>query len=177
MWAFVTALVLQRLAELAWSTRNARRLSGRGVREFGGRHFLVFVMLHALYPLTLACEVLILGARPGPAWPLWLAVCVAAQALRVWAIAALGPLWNVRVRVVPGMTPIRRGPYHFIPHPNYLAVALEFVAGPLMFGAWRTAIAFSLLNAVAMAVRIPVEERALAWAATQPPEAPSSAGS
>jgi isoprenylcysteine carboxyl methyltransferase (ICMT) family protein YpbQ len=34
-----------------------------------------------------------------------------------------------------------------------------------MFGAWRTALAGSLLNAGALAVRIPAEERALREAA------------
>jgi methyltransferase len=97
---------------------------------------------------------------------LWLGAWLGAQALRVWAIASLGAFWNVRVWVLPGTAPIARGPYRWLRHPNYIAVAAEFVAGPIMFGAWRTALVFSLLNAVAMMVRIPVEERALAWAAT-----------
>jgi methyltransferase len=50
-------------------------------------------------------------------------------------------------------------------HPNYLAVVLEFIAAPLFFGAWVTAIVGSVANAVLMAVRIPEEEKALREAA------------
>ena len=163
--AYILVLALQRGAELALSARHARVLAARGAREFGRAHFAVFVALHALYPLALAAEVLILGMRPPAAWPAWLVVWLAAQALRVWAIASLGTFWNVRVWVLPGATPVVHGAYRFLRHPNYVAVALEFIAAPMMFGAWRTALLCSALNVVAMLVRIPIEERALTWAA------------
>ena len=67
--------------------------------------------------------------------------------------------------MVPGEPPVRTGIYRWLAHPNYVAVAIEFVAGPLLFGAWRTAIGATLANALAMAVRIPAEERALRDAA------------
>ena len=164
--AYFGVLLLQRALELIVSARNARALAARGGVEFGRGHFAMSVALHALYPLVLGYEVLALGASPPRAWPLWLAAWLLAQALRMWAIASLGGFWNVRVWVLPGQTPVARGPYRWLRHPNYVAVALEFVAGPMMFGAWRTALLFSAANAIAMAVRIPVEERALAWAAS-----------
>jgi methyltransferase len=46
-------------------------------------------------------------------------------------------------------------------HPNYLAVILELAAVPMVHGCLRTAIAFSVGNALLLAVRIPAEERAL----------------
>jgi methyltransferase len=57
------------------------------------------------------------------------------------------------------------GIYRWLAHPNYVAVALEFVSASLLFGAWRTAGVFSALNALAMSVRVPAEERALREAA------------
>ncbi len=158
---FLAFLVLQRLAELRLSARHERALRARGAVEHGRGHFPVFVVLHALFPLALAGEVALLGARPGPLWPLWLALFAAAQALRYSAIRALGERWSVRVWALPAEPPLTRGPYRFLRHPNYLAVVVEFAAAPLMFGAWRTALAFSALNALALALRIPVEERAL----------------
>jgi methyltransferase len=150
------------------SRRNVRRLLARGAREVGAGHFWMFVVLHGLYPVALVLEVA-RGARPGRGWPLWLALWLVAQALRVAAVVALGERWNVRIVALPGAPPVRRGIYRWLAHPNYLAVALEFVSAPLMFGAWHTAFAGSLLNAGAMAVRIPAEERALraagAWQA------------
>ena len=165
--AFLAALAVARAAELTISARHARALASDGAREFGRGHFPLIVTVHALFPLALALEVLRLGSRPVAAWPAWLALWIAAFALKVWAIRSLGTAWNVRVWVVPGLDPIRRGPYRWIAHPNYLAVATEFAAAPMMFGAWRTAIAFSALNALLMAIRIPAEASALRWAAMQ----------
>jgi len=162
--AYLAVLALQRAGELLLSARNLGRLRARGAVEYGAGHFPLFVLLHGAYPVALVLEVLA-GARAGPAWPLWLGLWLAAQALRITAIGTLGERWNVRIVVLPGEPPVERGIYRWLPHPNYVAVALEFVAAPLMFGAWRTALGGSLLNAVAMAVRIPAEERALRRAA------------
>jgi methyltransferase len=161
---YLAVLAVERVGELVLSQRNVRRLLARGAREVGAGHFWMFVVLHGLYPVALVLEVA-RGARPGPHWPVWLALWLLAQALRVAAMAALGERWSVRIVALPGAPPIRRGIYRWLAHPNYLAVALEFLSAPLMFGAWRTALAGSLLNAGALAVRIPAEERALREAA------------
>lgn len=160
--AFLVVIVAERLGELALSARNARILRARGAVEAAPGHFLVFVVLHALFPLALLAEVRWLGARPGPLWPLWLALVAAAQALRFWCVRALGDRWNARIWVTPGEPLVTRGPYRWMRHPNYLAVSVELPAAALLFGAWRTALAASALNAVAMAIRIPAEQRALA---------------
>ena len=118
-----------------------------------------------LFPIALACEVLLLGARPWPSWPLWLGFWVGTQALRFAAIRSLGDRWHVRIWVVPGMPLVRDGPYRWLRHPNYLAVVVELIAAPLMFGAWRTALGISALNLVALAIRIRAEEQALDGAA------------
>lgn len=159
--AWLVVLAVQRVGELALSARNARGLLARGAREHGGEHFPYMVALHALFPLALAAEVLWGGARPGPLAPLWLGLWLAAQGLRYSAIRALGERWSVRVLVLPGAPLVSRGPYRWLRHPNYVAVALEFLAAPLLFGAWRTAIAFSLADLVVLGVRIRCEERAL----------------
>jgi methyltransferase len=158
---FVAVILLQRGAELLVSARHARRLLARGAREHGADGFPLIVCVHVLFPLALMGEVLWLGTRPGPWWPLWLCVWLAAQALRYWAVHALGERWNVRVLVLPGVAPERRGPYRWTRHPNYAAVMIEFVAGALLFGAWRTMIAISLINVFALSRRIRLEEHAL----------------
>ncbi|MDX1384489.1 MAG: isoprenylcysteine carboxylmethyltransferase family protein, partial [Thermoanaerobaculia bacterium] len=86
----------------------------------------------------------------------------AAMALRYWAVSALGGSWCTRVIVVPGRARVVAGPYRFLRHPNYLAVAVEIFALPLVHGAWWTALAFSAANAWLLSVRIRVEETALA---------------
>lgn len=165
--AFVLVIAIERLAELRLSARHARRLEARGGIEYGREHFPAFVVLHTLFPIALIAEVWFLGARPGVLWPMWALIFAAAQALRFAAIRALGEHWNVRVWVVPGMELVRRGPYRWLRHPNYLAVILELIAAPLLFGAWRTAVGATLVNLALLAVRIRVEERALEEASAE----------
>jgi methyltransferase len=158
---FLLVLALQRAGELLLSAWNTRRLLARGAREYGAEHFPRIVAVHVLLPILLVAEVLALGARPGRLWPLWLGLWLAAQALRYAAVRALGERWSVRIVVPPGEPVVRRGPYRFLRHPNYLAVVIELFAAPMMFGAWRTAIVISLLDAAVLWIRIRAEEAAL----------------
>ena len=98
---------------------------------------------------------------PALGWPM-LAIVLAAQGLRWWCIATLGPQWNTRVVVVPGAARVADGPYQFVSHPNYVAVVAEGIALPLVHTAWITAIVFSVLNAALLRTRIKVENAALA---------------
>jgi len=161
---YLLVILSQRLFELWLSRRNLSRVRPRGAAEVGAAHFPLILALHSAYPVALVAEVW-RGARPGAAWPAWLALWLAAQALRIAAMRTLGERWNARIVVVPGEPPIQSGIYRWMPHPNYVAVAVEFVAGPMLFGAWRTALGATLVNALAMALRIPAEERALREAA------------
>ncbi|MDR7867991.1 MAG: isoprenylcysteine carboxylmethyltransferase family protein [Sporomusaceae bacterium] len=158
----VAAVAVQRLAELALAARNRRWLLGRGARESGAGHYPLFVVLHAGWLAGWLAEGLARGGGPGEAWPLWLGLFLAAQGLRYWCIVSLGRRWSTRILVLPGVPPVRRGPYRYLRHPNYLAVAAELLCGPLIFGAWFTALAAGIANAwLLLAVRIPAEEEAL----------------
>jgi methyltransferase len=168
-WAYLALLVAERGVELAVSSRNVRRALARGGFEAGRGHYPAVVALHVAFLGAIAAEALLL---PSP-WPAWatavaLAAALAAQGLRWWAVATLGDRWSTRIVVVPGEAPVTRGPYRFLAHPNYLAVAVEIAAAPLVLGAWRTALLFSAGNALLLAVRIRAEERALGpeWAST-----------
>ena len=100
---------------------------------------------------------------PGqPVNPMLLILFALLQLGRVWVVASLGDRWTTRIIVKPGAPLIRAGPYRFLRHPNYFVVTLEIAVLPLMFGLWRIALVFSLLNAVILAVRIRAENRALA---------------
>jgi len=159
---FATVLVAQRLVELRISARHALELRARGAVEYGRGHYPLLVLVHTLLPLGMIAEAWFLGVRPGPWWPLWALLFALAQGLRYITIRALGTCWNVRVLVVPGATLVRSGPYRWIRHPNYVAVVIELISAPMLFGAWRTALLITLLNAVALTLRIRCEERALA---------------
>ncbi len=162
--ALVLATGLERLVELVVSTRNARWSLARGGRESGRGHFPAMVALHTGLLVACVAEVALADRPflPWLGWPALLAV-LASQGLRWWCIAVLGPRWNTRVIVVPGLPLVRRGPYRVLAHPNYVAVVVEGFALPLVHTAWVTALTFTVLNAVLLLrFRIPTEERALA---------------
>ena len=162
---FLGLLAAERLVELVLSKRNAARALARGGVETGKGHYRVMVVFHSLFLAACAVEVLGLGRSfPGALGFIALGVALVAQGLRYWAIASLGERWNTRIIVVPGLPPVTRGPYRYLRHPNYVAVVLELAAVPLIHGAWVTALAFSLGNAVLLLVRIRAEEAALGTA-------------
>lgn len=159
----IAVIALERLAELVVSQRHVTWALAHGGVETGQRHYPPMVALHT--GLLVACLVEV-HAADRPFLPVlgWtaLAFVVAANALRWWCITTLGRHWSTRVIVVPGSTLVRRGPYRWFSHPNYVAVAVEGLALPLVHTAWVTAIAFTVLNAILLLrFRIPTEERAL----------------
>ncbi len=155
----VTLLVaLQRLAELVYARRSARRLLAAGGVEHGAGHYPLFVALHGAW---LAALFVLVPAEAPADWAL-LGLYGLLQLGRLWVIASLGGRWTTRVIVVPRAPLITRGPYRFLRHPNYLVVALEIPVLPLAFGAWHIALAFGLANLALLAQRMRIEERALA---------------
>ena len=165
----VGLVALERLAELVVSKRNAAWSLARGGRETGRGHYPVMVVLHTGFLAAMLLEAVLRRPEvPGAlAWSM-LALVVAAQALRWWCIVTLGRRWNTRVIVVPGLPPVRTGPYRLLTHPNYVAVVVEGAALPLVHGGWITAASFTVLNAALLRVRIGVENAALASLPQQP---------
>jgi methyltransferase len=151
--AFVT---LERLFELWLSRRNMRRLLAEGAREHGSGHYSLIVAVHALW---LASLWWLAPFRPVDGF--WLAMFVLLEIARLWVLTSLGRRWTTRVIVLPNAPLVRRGPYRFVNHPNYLVVVGEIAVLPLVFGLWQVALLFSLLNAMVLTVRIRTENRAL----------------
>jgi methyltransferase len=154
--AILSAVTAQRLGELVLARRNTARLLARGGTEHAPGHYLLIVGLHACW----------LAGLWALAWHrsadlAWLAVYAALQGLRVWTLWSLGSRWTTRIITVPGETLVRRGPYRFPSHPNYVVVAGEIAVLPLVFGLGAYALAFSLANAAVLAIRIRAENRAL----------------
>jgi methyltransferase len=158
----VAAVAVQRLFELVLARRNERRSRAKGAVERGRGHYPFMVALHSLWLVSLLVEGLLRGPEVPAWWPVPLALFLVVQPLRYWAILSLGDAWNTKILVVPGAKLVRRGPYRYLPHPNYVVVVTEILTLPLVFGAWTTALVFTLLNAALLRVRIREENKALA---------------
>jgi methyltransferase len=158
----IAAVALERLAELVLSRRNLTWSLAHGGRAFADGHYPAMVVLHSGLLVACVLEVLVADRPflPALGWPM-LALVLAAQALRWWCITTLGPRWNTRIIVVPQLPLITGGPYRWLRHPNYVAVVIEGAALPLVHTAWITAVAFTVLNAALLRVRIRAENTAL----------------
>jgi methyltransferase len=158
----VVAVVLERLVELMITRRNLAWAREHGAREHGRDHYPWMVAVHGSFLLACPTEVVALD-RPFLPWlgvPM-LALLALAMTLRYWAIATLGPRWTTRIIVVPGLSVVTGGPYRWLRHPNYLAVAIEVAALPLIHTAWITALVWSVADALVLRARIRSEEAAL----------------
>jgi len=137
--------------------QNTRRLLGEGGREVGRGHYPLFIALHGTW---LAAIAMTTPLATQPDWPL-IGVFVVLQVLRVWVIATLGRYWTTRIITIDAPL-VRKGPFRFVRHPNYLVVTAEIAVLPLAFGDWPVALIWSLANAALLFHRIRVESRALA---------------
>jgi methyltransferase len=163
LFTLIIALTaIERLVELYFSKRNATWSFAHGGREVGQAHYIYMVILHTGFLLACIAEVHFFARAFTPATGYVLIVAaVLLQVLRWWCITTLGFRWNTRVIIVPGLPRVTGGPYRWFSHPNYVAVVLEGIVLPLIHNAWLTALAFTVLNAILLKVRIQIENRAL----------------
>ena len=164
---FVLLLLLfvtERLLELRSAKRNFRTLLERGGREFGASHYPIMVAMHSAFFVSLVVEFVLGSASLTSFFAFPLILLIAAQSLRIWVLRTMSNRWTTRVIVIPGEKLIRSGPFQFFSHPNYVAVAIELFALPLIFGLYYTCLVFTVLNAlVLLLIRVPCERNALAW--------------
>jgi len=164
--ALIAAIALERLAELVVSRRHLGWALSRGGREYGFGHYPFMVVLHTGLLVACLVEAVHRPFLPGLGWSM-LAVVLLAQMLRWWCIATLGPRWNTRIIVIPGLPLVNGGPYRWLRHPNYVAVVAEGLALPLVHTAWVTATVFTVANAGLLRVRIQAENAAMAQALSE----------
>lgn len=133
----VALTALQRLLELARSRANLRALSSTSRAADSRANWAALVGLQVLWLAGAALEP-VLRARVAPAPLFWggLLLFALGEALRLWCMRTLGPAWNARARVDPGLGVVTSGPYRWIRHPNYLGVLLELLGLLLAGGAW-----------------------------------------
>ena len=155
--SIIALVVLARIGELALARHNTRRLLSEGAVEIGAAHYPLIVALHATWLLAM---LLTIPAGAPPQW-LWLGSFLVLQLGRLWVVTSLGRFWTTRIISLPNAPLVRRGPYRFLRHPNYLIVELEIVLLPLAFGGWTIALVFGIANAALLAWRIRIEEASL----------------
>lgn len=135
-------------------------MRAKGAYEVGASHYKWMLLLHVSFFCSLLLEVTYFSPSVTPHYAL-LGMFLLLQVVRIWCLASLGTFWNTKIIILPGVKLVAKGPYAYMRHPNYAVVCVEILLLPLLFQAYATAICFTILNAVMLSVRIPVEESAL----------------
>jgi len=157
----IVAALLMMAGEAALSAFNERQLRARGAIEPAGD---VINTMRWAYPLSfvaIGIEGAVTGPAPREVMIYGLALFGLAKALKLWAISSLGSRWSYRVLVLPGAPLITAGPYRFLAHPNYIAVAGEIASVALIVWAPITGVLATMGFGALMIKRIRIEAAAL----------------
>ncbi|MGZ3756806.1 MAG: isoprenylcysteine carboxyl methyltransferase family protein [Mucilaginibacter sp.] len=157
---FISFLILQRLSELYISSRNEKWLLANGAIQYGQSHYPYIVALHTLFIISVITEYLLRTNTPLDY--IFLVLFIAVLLFKFWALSSLGKYWNTKIYRIPGVYPVKKGPYKLFKHPNYMEVVCEIAIIPLVFHLYYTAVIFTVLNAIMLTVRIRVENKV--WA-------------
>lgn len=155
------AVLLVMAGEAVLARFNEQALLRRGAREAPDDVYSTMQWAYPFCFVAMAIE----GAIRGPSPATWLVYGLAlyglSKALKAWVITTLGPRWTFRV-IVPTNEPlIVSGPYRFLNHPNYVAVAGELISFAMIVWAPVTCVLAVLSFGALMRARIRVEDRAL----------------
>lgn len=130
-----------------------------GAVEYGQRHYPFIVALHILFVISMVFEY---SRQPDPDYSLFFIIFYfVLLAFKTWVILSLEKFWNTRIYRIPNIPLIKKGPYQYFKHPNYMIVIAEIIVIPLIFNLYYTTITFTLLNAVMLSIRIKEENKAL----------------
>ena len=156
---FISFIVLLRLGELFYSKRNEKWLLENHAIEYGKKHYPFIVILHILFIISLLFEYY--TQQPNPCDLYFLLLYFILLAFKAWVIISLGKFWNTKIYRIPNTPLVKKGPYKYSKHPNYLLVVAEIFIIPLVFHLYQTALVFSVLNLIILSVRIKEENEAL----------------
>ena len=141
------------------SKRNEVWLLQNGAVEYGKVHYPFIVALHVLFLISLIAEYYI--KQPAFCSVFFLSAYFLLLVFKCWVILSLGKFWNTKIYHITNLPLVKKGPYQYFKHPNYMIVIAEIAIIPLAFHLYCTAIVFTLLNAIMLFVRIKEENKAL----------------
>jgi len=156
---FISFIILLRIAELILSRRNEIWLLQNGAIEYGQKHYPYIVALHVLFIVSLIIEYS--TTQTAPLNLFFLVLYLLFVLFKALVISSLGKFWNTKIYHIPDFPLMKNGVYKYIKHPNYLIVIAEIAIIPLVFHLYYTAIAFTVLNAIILSIRIKEENKVL----------------
>jgi len=158
-FVFISYVILLRIGELLLSKRNEKWLLQNGAVEYGKKHYPFIVAIHILFIISLIIEY---STQQTASFSLFFIILYfLILVFKAWVVLSLGKFWNTKIFHISNLPLVKKGPYRYIKHPNYMNVIAEIAVIPLAFHLYFTAITFTILNAMMLFVRIKEENRAL----------------
>lgn len=161
MWMILLIIIIQRLLELRIAKSNEAWVKQRGGVEKGEDHYKWFIFVHTLFFVSLIAEALLNNQQTFKFSYLLFLIFLLIQIGRIWCITSLGKFWNTKIIISPQFSLVKKGPYKYVKHPNYIIVGIELMVIPFLFNAYITGIVFPILHILLLTIRIPAEEKAL----------------
>jgi methyltransferase len=149
------------LIEARISAAHDRRLRASGAVEASGDVYRAMQIAYPAAFLAMIAEGALRAVTFDRAVAVGAAVFTAAKILKYWAIGSLGDRWTFRVLVPPGSSRTVHGPYRWLRHPNYVAVAGELAGTAMAMHAVITGLPAVIGFVALMLKRIRIEEHAL----------------
>jgi methyltransferase len=163
MSVYILLFVITPFLLIEWwrSMQNERWLRAHGaVEPPDDPHPIMSIVYPAMF-LAMTAEGWWRGGPRAPWLLVGLALFTLGKLLKFYAIASLGRRWCFRVLPLPGAPLIASGPYRFLRHPNYVALAGELIGAAALLYAPVTGLVGCAIFALLIVKRIHVEERAL----------------
>ena len=155
------AALVPMLVEARVSARHARALRERGAEEPSADVYRIMQIVYPSCFLAMTVEAWVRGADVDTMFLAGAVLFVVAKGLKYWAIVTLRDRWTFRVLVPPGSSTIGRGPYRWLRHPNYVAVAGELAGFAVMTQAALSGVVSLMAFVLLLLERIRIEEQAL----------------
>lgn len=162
MLLFAVAAVVFRLATLAVSIRNEKRLKGAGAVELGAANSRLLAVAHTAFYLAAIAEGLLRGSALDWISAAGLAIYAFGMISLLLVLRALGPQWTVKLILSPEHRLVSSGIYRYARHPNYvLNILPELVGFALAMHGFVTLLAGLPLYCVLLWRRVRQEEDAM----------------
>ena len=142
------------------STRRTIRASSwrEGGHEEGRDYYPVVAVTHLAW---IAAIFFLIPPDAPIVWPL-LALYLVLQVARYWIIGTLGPYWTHRIITLEKAPVVRKGPYPWVRHPNYMVTIAETLLLPMVFGAPALGAIMAAVWSAVLYYKIVLEDAALA---------------
>ena len=159
---FVLLAVLLRLATLAVSIRNERRLKADGAVEFGAGNSAALALAHVVFYVAAAAEGFWRAAPADAISYLGFVLYGFGMVMLLVVIRLLGRLWTVKLILARDHELVQHPLFSAVRHPNYyLNILPELVGFALALHAYATLIIGLPCYLVVLAIRIRLEDQVM----------------